>query len=134
MGRALVARTKEHPQRTERNPATGLTHGFVEREGERLVVCVIKEPSTIGLPPALDDVHGIPDAHVGLNTGVSEVVERTEDVVVVAGRKRELQERRIRDLAGRKPSQERSFEQVLLASPSRCRDLRRGPDGTLVLK
>ena len=62
---------------------------------------VIEEPSTIGLPPTLDDLHGIPDAHVGLNTGVPEVVERTEDVVAVAGREREFQERRIRDLAGR---------------------------------
>src|SRR5262249_21706406 len=63
-----------------------------------------------------------------------EVVERTQDVVVVARREREGQERRIRDLAGRSASKERAGQQVLLASPSGRRDLRRGPDGTLVLE
>jgi hypothetical protein len=77
---------------------------------------------------------GIADARIGLDTGVSEVVERTEDIVVVAGREREFQERRIRDLAGRAPSEETALEQVLLASPSSRRDLWRGPNGTLVLE
>ena len=95
---------------------------------------VIEEPATVGLSPALEEVQGIPDARVGLNPGVSEVIERTEDVVVVAGRERELQELRIRDLAGRAASEESALKQVLLASPPGCRDLRRGPDGTLVLE
>jgi hypothetical protein len=47
---------------------------------------LLKEPSTIGLPPALDDVHGIPDAHVGLNTGVPEVVERSSQSTVFMAR------------------------------------------------
>jgi hypothetical protein len=97
-------------------------------------VRIVEEPSTIGLPPARDEMHGIPDPHVRRNTRFCEVIERTEDLVVVAGWERELQERRIRDLAGREPSEERSLELVLLASPSRCRDLRRGPDRTLVLE
>ena len=117
----------EHPQGPERVPPTRLTHRFAEREGKRLVVRAIEEPSTVGLPPSFDDLAGIPDARVGLNTGVPEVVERTEDVVVIAGRERELQERRIRDLAGRAPSKESAFEQVLLAAPSGRGDLRRGP-------
>ena len=77
---------------------------------------VIEEPSTIRLPLALDDAYGIPNAHVRLNTSVPEVIERTEDVVVIAGRERELQERPIRDLAGREPSDESALERVLLAS------------------
>ena len=97
-------------------------------------MCAIEKPSTVGLLPALDDMHGIADARVGLDTGVPEIVERTENVVVVARRKRELQERRIGDLAGGAPPEETALEQVLLAAPSGRRDLRRGPDGTLVLE
>ncbi len=81
-----------------------------------------------------DDMQGIADARVGLETGGPEVVERTENVVVVAGRERELQERRIRDLAGRAPPEETALEQVLLASPSGRRNLRRRPNGSLVLE
>jgi hypothetical protein len=82
----------------------------------RLVVRVIEEPSTGGLPSTLDEVQSIPDAHVWMNTVVPRVVERTEDVIVVTGRERELQERRVRDLAGREPSEESALEQVPLAS------------------
>jgi len=45
-------------------------------------VRAIEEPSTVGLLPALEDMQGIPDARVGLGTGVPEVVERTEDVLL----------------------------------------------------
>ena len=54
----------------------------------------------VGLLPALDDMQGLADARVGLETCVPGS-ECTENVVVVTGRERELQERRIRDLAGR---------------------------------
>jgi hypothetical protein len=91
----------EHTQRTERVPPTRLAHRLAERERQRLVVRAIEEPSTVGLLPALDDMQGLADARVGLETCVPEVVECTENVVVVTGRERELQERRIRDLAGR---------------------------------
>ena len=68
---SLVIDVTEHPQRTQRVPPTWFTRGFAERDGERFRRCRrIEQPSTIGLRPALDDVHGIPDAHVGLNTGV----------------------------------------------------------------
>src|SRR5439155_3986362 len=82
----------------------------------------------------LDKVHGIADARVGPDTGVPEVVERTENVVMVAGRESELQERRCRDLAGGAPPEEATLEQILLAAPPGRRDLRRGPAGTLVLE
>ena len=64
--------SSEHPQCTERVPPTRFTHGFAKWQGELLDGRIIEKPSTIGLRPALDDVHGIPDAHVGLNTGVPE--------------------------------------------------------------
>jgi hypothetical protein len=69
-------------------------------------VRAIEEPSTVGLLPAVHDMQGLADACVGLETCVPEIVECTENVVVVTGRERELQERRIRDLAGRAPSEE----------------------------
>ena len=90
---------------------------------------IIEKPSTIGLPPPLDDLHGIPDALVRLIAGVPEVVKRTEDIIVVSRRERELQERRVRDFARREPSKERALEQVLLAAPAalRCDLQARGP-------
>src|SRR2546429_834480 len=101
---------RSHAQCPERVPPTRLTYRFAEREGQRLVVGAIEKPSTVGLPLALDKVHGIADARVGPDTGVPEVVERTENVVMVAGRESELQERRCRDLAGGAPPEEATLE------------------------
>ena len=109
-------------QGTERVPPTWLAHRFAERDGERLVVRGIEEPSAVGLAAALDEVQGIHGARVGLDTGVPEVVERTEDVVVVAGREGELEERRTCDLAGREPSEKSALEQILLAAPAGGRE------------
>ena len=80
----------EHPQRPERVPAARLAYRLAELEGERLVVRSIEEPAAIGLPPALDELQGVVHAWVGLDAGGPEVVERAEDVVVVARREREL--------------------------------------------
>ena len=71
---------------------------------------------------------------VGLGTGGPEVVERAQDVVLVAGREGERQKRWVRDLAGRAPPEETALEQILLAAFSCLRDLRRRPDGPLVLE
>jgi hypothetical protein len=124
----------EYPQRPERVPPTRLTHRLAERKGERLVVRAIEEPSTVGLPPAFDQMHGIADARVGLDIGLPEVVERTENVVMVARRKRELQECWVGDLAGAAPPEEATLKEILLAAPLGGRDFRRGPDGTFVFE
>jgi hypothetical protein len=90
----------KHSQGTERIPPAWIAHRFTEWDGERLVERGIEDPSTVGLAAALDELQGFPSTRVGLMTGGPEVVERTEDVVVVAGRKRELEEGRICDLSG----------------------------------
>jgi hypothetical protein len=60
----------QHPQRTERVPATRLTHRFVERKGKRFVVRALEEPSAVSLAPALDEMHCVADARIGLDIGV----------------------------------------------------------------
>src|ERR1700744_6395238 len=79
-------------------------------------------------------MHGVAEASVGRLAcmGVPEVVECAQNVVMVAWREGELQELRIRNLAGGAPPEEATLEQVFLAAPSGRRDLGRGPDGTLV--
>src|SRR5690242_14155477 len=129
----LLAPT-EHTQRSKRVPPAGLAHRLIERKGERLVVRVIEKPAAVSLPPALDNLQSIADARVGPDAGGLEVVERTQNVVVVAGREREFQERRIRHLAGRTPPEETALEQVLLASPSGRCDFWRGSNRALILE
>ena len=70
----------------------------------------------------------------GSVTGGPEVVERAEDVVLVARRERESQERRARNVAGRAPPEETPLEQILLASSSCRGDFGRGAGGALVLE
>src|SRR5690349_3556831 len=69
----------QNPQSAEGIPAARFAHGLAERQGERLVVRSIEEPSTVGLAFAFEDAHGIADARVGgnivVNTGSPEVVE-----------------------------------------------------------
>src|SRR5580765_1216592 len=77
----------EHPQRTKRVPPARFSYRFAKPEGERFVMRVIEEPSTVGLPLVFDQMHGIADASVRLVTGTPEVVERPKNVIMVAGRK-----------------------------------------------
>src|SRR5215469_4928552 len=95
---------------------------------------MIEEPSTVALAFALEDVQRIGHARILLDTGVSEVVERTEDVIVIPRRKGKFQEFQVRELAGREPATESTLQQVLFASSPCGGDLRRGSDGTLVLE
>ena len=57
----------KHSQGPERVPATRRAYRFAERNRERLVVGAFEEPSAVGLPFALDEMHGITDPRVGLD-------------------------------------------------------------------
>src|SRR5215470_6662138 len=136
--KALLLVPTEHPQRAQRVPATRFAYRFVEREGERLVVGVIEEPSAVGLTLALDETEGFVDTRIWavaiLKRGVPEVMEGAQDVIAVARREGELQEVGVRHFAGGEPSEECAFEQVLLAASPCGRDLRRAGDGRFILE
>lgn len=132
----------EQAQGPEGVPPTRFAYGLAEGQGERLVVGGIEDPSPVRPAFAFEDAHGIADARVGrnmvVNTGGPEVVERTEDVVMVAGRERELQELRIGDLTGRESAEKSALEEVLFATPpgpcDLCHARRLGADCTLVFE
>src|SRR5262245_35146961 len=67
-------------------------------------------------------------------SGASEVIERAENVIVVARRERKLQEIRIRDFTRGSPPKKSALEQILLAAPSRRPNLRPGSNRTIVLE
>src|ERR1700759_1481426 len=71
---------------------------------------------------------------VGAGISIPQVVQSAENIVVIAGGKRELQECGIDDFARRAPAEETTLEQILLAAPSGRRDLRRRPNGSLILE
>src|SRR6202042_2719003 len=71
----------KHTQRPECVPPAGLTRRFVEWKADGLVIGAIEKPSTVGLPPALDDTNGIADAGIGRPARVPQVVERAQNVV-----------------------------------------------------
>src|SRR5262249_7031978 len=98
------------------------------------VVRAIKEPSTVGLLAALNDMQSVIHACVELNAGVSQIVERAKDVVFVARRVGKLQKSRVYELARRASSGQGALERVLVASLSGGRNLGRGPDGPLILE
>ena len=118
----------EYAKRTQRVPATWLANRFVEWKGKRLVVSVVEKPSTVRLTPTLHETQSFGDAGIWLvplkKPDVPEVIKRTQDVVAIPRWKGELQEVRVRDVAGGKPPEECAFEQVLLASSPGCGDLR----------
>jgi hypothetical protein len=111
----------KHSQRPERIPPTRFAHRFTEVQRERLVVRVVEKPSSIRLACALDNLQRVEDARIRVRTGVSEVIERAEYVVVISGWKCEFQEFGICHLTGRAPPEQSTLEQVFLPSPSgRC--------------
>lgn len=91
----------QHPQRAERDPAAGRANPLNESKRKGFVVRLIDKPASIGLLPGFDRAHRLGHARVGHSGGGPEAFERAENVIAVAWRKFEIQERRINDFAGR---------------------------------
>jgi hypothetical protein len=94
-------------------PARG-AGGLVERHGQGFVVDAIEWPSSIGPALGFDDPDGVGDAFVVRAIRSHQIVERAQNVVVIARRKGEFKERRIGDLARRAPAEEVTLEEVVL--------------------
>jgi len=123
----------EHPQSSESVPPARLTDRFSRGQRNGLFIGAIKDPSTVRLAPVANSLQSVIHTRV-VTARISEVVERAENVVMVARRKRELEKLGIRDFASREPAIQTAFEKVLLASFSSGGDLRRGPCRTFELK
>ena len=106
----------KNSQRAKRVPAAGLADGFGEWEGEGLGVGIVEEPAAVGLALAFNELDRFGHARVGLPTGCPEIIERAENVVVVARRESEFEEFGIGDFAGGAASEERTFEQIFFGT------------------
>jgi len=89
----------EDAQRPKRIPAAGSAGRFVEGKGEALAVGTIKKPAAVGLALGLDHLNSLPHARAGARVGAPEIIERAEDVVVVARGESEFEELGVYDLA-----------------------------------
>jgi hypothetical protein len=97
-------------RRPERIPSARLTDCFIERDRERLIIRGIERPPAIGKAFMFDDVDRFSHARVRRRSARPEVIESAEYVVVIAGRKGELEELGIRDLTRRKPPVKQPLE------------------------
>ena len=112
----------EDSECAQRVPPAWLADRFGKRECERFRVGVFEEPAAVGLALAFNELDRFGHARVGLPTGCAEIIERAEDVVVVAGRESELEEFGIRDFAGRAAAVERAIEEIPFSAAAGSRD------------
>ena len=103
----------EHAESAEGVPATRLTLSFGKRERQCFIIGAIERPWAVGQAPAFDDFNSFIHARVGRATTGAEIIEGAKDVVVVARRKRELEELRIGDVAGGEAAKEGALQEVL---------------------
>ena len=114
-GRALVVgfggvEPAKDPEGAERVPATWLTDGFGEWQGEGFGVGIFEDPAAVGLAFAFDELDGFGEARGGFEFGFgagvcveacgAEVVEGAEDVIVVARGIGEFEKFGVGDFAG----------------------------------
>ena len=103
-----------------------MADGFGEWEGEGLGVGIVEEPAAVGLAFAPDELPGFVEARIEFAFGFgvnarreacgAEVVERAEDVVVVARREGEFEELLIGYFAGGAAAEEKAGKKIFLGA------------------
>lgn len=88
----------QHPQRAQGVPAAGLAGGF-HVEMRLAGMLGLQWPRAILAPFCLEDIQRILHSGVIRDAGVSEVVQRLQDIVEPAGRVRQQQKAGVDDLA-----------------------------------
>ena len=85
----------------------------------------VERPASV-LVAALDhDLDGLLDAAVGFDSGIPQIIESTQDVVVPKRRKREAEPAFVDDFAGSKRAEHAALEQIVFAPLSGLTDGRR---------
>src|SRR5580692_8211373 len=108
----------KHSHCPERIPAARRADRLVKLERERSFIGMVKEPSAVGLPRPLQDADGLAKAGIRPPAGGSEVVERTQNVIVIAGWECELEEFRTDDLTIRTAPEQGTLKKIILRPPS----------------
>ena len=102
----------------------GRPDAVLEVEVDPTRVDAVEQPSSVRLPLRPHDLHRLRHPGIGLGARPSEVVERAQHVVVPVVRERELEVRRLHDLARALAAEEVALEQVLLTAAPRGAHLR----------
>src|ERR1700731_50811 len=130
--RALSLIPTEDPQCAQRVPPAGSTIAVLEREVDRAGMGVLQKPRAVRLLLGSEHINRFAHARVRRIPSRPEVLQRTQPVVVPAGRKRELQPGGVDDGAGALTPEQLPVEEVLL-TPAASRDgFRRTAGGALV--
>jgi len=107
--------------------------GF-QREAKSIRVEMIHRPSPVLMAPRFDDSDRFGGPFVGFDTGASQIVEASQDIVVPHGWKRKARPAAIDDLAGRQPPEHATLQQIFLRFQARVGNGDCGAPRTLVFQ
>jgi hypothetical protein len=108
------AEALEHPERAEGVPATGRSDAALEVEVDATRMDAVEPPPAVGLPLGPHDLDGLRHPGIWVRARAAEVIERAQHVVASVVREREVEIRRIGDLARALAAEQAALEQVLL--------------------
>ena len=94
----------------------------------------VEGPSAVLMAAGYYDFDGFTDAAVGFDSGIAQVIEAAQDVVVPKRREREAQPALVDDLASAKRAEHAALEQIVFGALADFRDRRRFAPGSLVFE